>query len=355
MIKEKDNTWNTFLKHIFNSIGGLKFLLKCDYKIDKLPVKLASFHKEALLAWKHNFSPTRYYIWNNKNIHYKNKSLYYEKWVENGIVSVQQLVNAEGQLLRYEEFLNKFRSPITPKEYSVVFDAIPRSVVRLIRGSSVFTTDPLTNTLFLGGNDIMKNKCSNKFIRSLLLKVTVPSAKLFWSALNGDIDWRKTWLVGDKFCLNNKIKEVSFKIMHKIHPAKKTLERFNVDIEYSCAFCGSEEETICHLFYDCTYVRIFWRDVQHYINRKTGQTIHLEGKDIFICFEEKQKEKDFIFFVQPLLFLGKFHIHKKKWTDSKPSFNHFLNELDNSSNTINGLNSKKALKTASVLDKYYKD
>lgn len=76
------------------------------------------------------------------------------------------------------------------------------------------------------------------------MTVTVPSAKLFSTTLYGDIDWRKTWQLGDTFCLNNKIKEVLFKIMHKIYSAKKTLERLNVDIEYFCAFFGSEEETL---------------------------------------------------------------------------------------------------------------
>jgi len=40
-------------------MGGTKFLLKCDYKIEKLPIKLSDFHQQALLAWKliykHNF------------------------------------------------------------------------------------------------------------------------------------------------------------------------------------------------------------------------------------------------------------------------------------------------------------
>ena len=57
------------------------------------------------------------------------------------------------------------------------------------------------------------------------------------------------WLVGEKFCFNNKVKEISFKILHQIYPAKKTLERFKLDIEYVCDFCGLEDETISHLFY----------------------------------------------------------------------------------------------------------
>jgi len=53
----------------------------CNYNINKIPIKLSNFHKHMLLAWsllfKHNFSPHRYYIWNNKDILYKNKSLFF--------------------------------------------------------------------------------------------------------------------------------------------------------------------------------------------------------------------------------------------------------------------------------------
>lgn len=116
-----------FHQHIFNS-AGLKCFLQCDYKTERLPGKLASFHKQALLAWKmvykHNFSPTRYYIWNNKNIQPKNKSLCCKKWAEDGIVLVKQLVDAEGQLLTSGELLDKVRQPISTKEYAAVFDAI---------------------------------------------------------------------------------------------------------------------------------------------------------------------------------------------------------------------------------------
>lgn len=116
-------------------MGGDTFLLKCNHNIETLPLKLSNFHKKALLAqkliYKHNLSPPNYYIWNNRNIQYKRKSRYYERWVERGILLVRQFVNADGQLLTYNEFLSKFDLPVTPKEYAVVFDALPRSVQQL--------------------------------------------------------------------------------------------------------------------------------------------------------------------------------------------------------------------------------
>lgn len=71
LVKDTDNIWNAFLKNRLNSIGGLKFQLKCDYKIG-LPVKLANFHKHTLqarkMSYKHEISATKSCKWNNKDI-----------------------------------------------------------------------------------------------------------------------------------------------------------------------------------------------------------------------------------------------------------------------------------------------
>lgn len=60
-IKHSNSFWYCIPNHLFNKIGGLKFLLITDFNIDKLPVSLSEFHKQILLYWKmlyvHNFSP----------------------------------------------------------------------------------------------------------------------------------------------------------------------------------------------------------------------------------------------------------------------------------------------------------
>lgn len=127
------NLWNFIPHYVFSSVGGLQFLLVCTYNIEKIPVKLSSFHKQMLLAWsliyKHNFTPHRFYIWNNRYILYKNKSLFFQKWYDNNILLVNQLFNQCGQLYNYTEFIHHFGIPISPKDFSIVFDAIPSAVI----------------------------------------------------------------------------------------------------------------------------------------------------------------------------------------------------------------------------------
>jgi hypothetical protein len=108
-LRNKDFIWNIIPHLIFQQIGGLELLLKCNFDMGKIPIKLANFHKQVLLTWnlmyKHNLPRHRYTIWNNKDIKYKNKSLFFQNWFDN-IIWVKQLLNNDGQLYDYPEFEN---------------------------------------------------------------------------------------------------------------------------------------------------------------------------------------------------------------------------------------------------------
>ena len=108
-LKNPSSTWNFIPNFLFSKLGGLKFILLCNYNIEKIPLKLLIFHKQMLLSWtliyRHNFSPHRYYIWNNRDILYKKKSLFLENWFDHGIYLVKQLLNTNGFLMSYSEFL----------------------------------------------------------------------------------------------------------------------------------------------------------------------------------------------------------------------------------------------------------
>ena len=49
---------------------------------------------------------------------------------------MSQLVNAEGLLLSYKEFLSLYKVPVTPKDFAIVLDAIPSGVAMLFRNMS---------------------------------------------------------------------------------------------------------------------------------------------------------------------------------------------------------------------------
>jgi len=49
---------------------------------------------------------------------------------------------------------------------------------------------------------------------------------------------------------------MSYKILYRIYTAKHVLERFNLNISYTCEFCALEKETILHLFFSLYLLKI---------------------------------------------------------------------------------------------------
>ncbi len=145
-------------------------------------------------------------------------------------------------LLSYTKFLDKFKIPIRPREYAIVMDAIPSKVICLLKNycNENPNLDYITNSIFIGNINILKNNIPNKYIRNLINYVTYLPA--IGSSIFGDLDWHKAWrMVNSQSNVNNKVKKVSYKILHRMYPVKHVLERFKLNIDYSCEFCSNEK------------------------------------------------------------------------------------------------------------------
>ncbi len=80
----------------------------------------------------------------------------------------------------------------------------------------------------------------NYKIRTLFQKelVTTPYVVSYWKIVVDHIDWNKVWTLPSKYIITNKVREISFKSLHRFYPAKVFLKRFKSDIDTSCSFCG---------------------------------------------------------------------------------------------------------------------
>uniref|UniRef100_A0A8C6KMK1 Reverse transcriptase zinc-binding domain-containing protein n=1 Tax=Nothobranchius furzeri TaxID=105023 RepID=A0A8C6KMK1_NOTFU len=248
---------------------------------------VSNFHSQLLSSWlmiySHNFSPHKYFIWNNQDIKFKNKSLYIQKWVDRNILLVSQLLNDDGQLFSYKEFLFVYDFPVTPREYAVVFDAIPDGVRRLLvsapKGRNCIIPELNPGSIFIGNIcPLLSDKATNQCIRQIIQRdiVSKPAAVFYWNNIYNDIDWKNTWILPRKFIITNKIREVSFKLIHRCYPVKTYLVKRKKNIDTLCTFCGNAEETICHLFWDCTYTHVFWIDLNNFINTKINPSCKLK-------------------------------------------------------------------------------
>ncbi len=204
-------TSNSLWKHIphslFNQIGGLTFLLTCDYNISKIPLKLC------LLAWKmcycHNFSPHTSFIWNNGNITASNTSLFLTNWFNRDINYLIKMFDDSGNLLNYEQFMSTYSFPLQFRDFHSVIKAIRLTLRQLDKSHIFYNSLSVTNPkLILEGVELTEKKCNNKHICNIFQKQnkSFPRCFSFFNSKIENIDWRRARLIPFKNCINNKIK-----------------------------------------------------------------------------------------------------------------------------------------------------
>ncbi len=122
---------------------------------------------------------------------------------------------------------------------------------------------------------------SNRTIRALFQRdiVSLPYVITYWNNLLPNLDWGKIWILPTKYMINNKIKEVSYKLIHKIYPCKTFfLQRFGNCDDTTCSFCLGCPEDVFHLFWSCPFSNDFWVDVCNFI-------CSFIENDFTLCFE----------------------------------------------------------------------
>ncbi len=333
-LKNPESLWYFIPQNIFGKIGGLPFLLNCDYNVSKLPLKLSKFHQQALSAAKlcfvHNFSPHKTIIQNNEFITRKNKSLYLKHWIDNKIIYLVDLQNGEGEIFRNEEFLRSKIFPITYKEYQMVINAFPSGILQLLKGQfRRQETEKVDFTLFINDINIMSHRCNNKHIRnhfSKKRKIT-PRGKFVWTSYFSDINWKTTWFLQHKFAISNKIKEIQYKIIHHIYPTNLYISRFIKNIDVKCVFCNAEEETLKHLFFECQFSQIFRKKIENCISLQSNLPINLEAKDVLFYYRNKERKIQHL--ANLIILIAKFHIHKVKFSKGRTFFPVFETEFKN--------------------------
>lgn len=135
---------------------------------------------------------------------------------------------------------------------------------------------------------------------------------MYWNSFVNILGWKKVWLLPHKYIIVNKVREVSFKLIHRFYPANSCLKMFKPDIVMKCNFGKMDQMKLLYICFGnetiptfadillilCTLVFLYF------------------GKIFLFGFVniEKNIEKEF-YLIHLLLLLAKFHIHKCKFSN----------------------------------------
>lgn len=107
-LTNRHSFWFIVPNMIFQKMGGIDFLLRCDFECRSLPLKLSAFHQQVLLYWKliysHNFTPHNTPVWNNRYILLSRKCVCIEDWRSKGVWAVAHFLDDFGNVLQHKDF-----------------------------------------------------------------------------------------------------------------------------------------------------------------------------------------------------------------------------------------------------------
>ena len=110
--------WKDIVNLYLKPIGGLLFLLRCNYDTAVLPF-IPTFYKNMLdhaseIMFKHLGQNI---IWNNGNILVDGKSIFFREWYEKGVVFLNNLCDENGVWLSFDTFCNTYNVRINFLRY----------------------------------------------------------------------------------------------------------------------------------------------------------------------------------------------------------------------------------------------
>ena len=149
-------------------------------------------------------------------------------------------------------------------EFEILKSSIPKSWLNIIKDKRSQKTKVKTLLSLKIGKKILKDT-TNKDIRQTFVKSksVTPYMHAFWQNLfSCDIDWNSVYYFINKTLIDNRVKQVKYKIIHNIIATNENLCKWKIYNTTNCHFCGNTE-SVDHFFIQCNYLNEFWSTIKH--------------------------------------------------------------------------------------------
>lgn len=279
-----NQNWKTVPNYFFRKMGGLNFLLRCNYDIGHLK-QLPTFYKNILrifteLKTLYGYNKDDLILFNNKEILVDNKPVFIWEWFNKSIIYIKDLLKPNGQLLSFSEFVHKYPCKTNYLQFYQIISAIPKHLLTKAKNMEFLRTYVENDSIFQLNETTQINleKAQSREFYQLL------NNKTHCVSQTGPGKWSQTlslneqsWTLIFKFlkniCKENKLKDFQFRFIHRIIVTKKELFRYGFKADDECLYCG-EHDSINHTFIDCTFVKSFVQNVINWFNKTYASQIN---------------------------------------------------------------------------------
>ncbi len=268
--------------------------------------------------------PRKQPLFHNSLIKINHQSIFYKEWYLSGVLFVNDVIDQNGDFLKWEAFSNKYNIRNQPFRYMAVIHAIPRNWKKRIKelGNNL-------NQVVYEPIQRIKNikKPSRYFYTQNLEKITTKPYNSWnkWSESINEVITEDEWQLLYKNLYHTiketKLKYFQMQIYHRILPTNKWLYLCNMTATKSCTFCNIYEETIEHLLYECVFSKNIWLQLFEWLESIRINLAIPSKKQILLGDGHSQT------YLEHLKILTKYFIYQCKINAKVPFFNALLNTI----------------------------
>ena len=324
VLDERVGPWKSYFVFHLEKYGG-SLLLKCNYDVRDLNLRLNSFYQQ-LLSWWADFrnafadiNYAQYVIWNNKDIRIDNKPIFYKKYVDCGIVYLNDLLFS----------LDNIRSFEYLKDTGLVSNFLTWSALRLSVPKDKLSSfpkvkfDPMTFKCKSVEFDTYSAKSKQFYSLLIANKAKYPNG---FKALSADLELsnplQEVFSIPYNAAGETYVWSFQYKLLNNILFTNSKLFKIGLIETDHCSFCTIYKEDLYHLFYGCSYSRAFWKRFCNWWTNLQGENLSSSLKDVLVGFLNRNDLLNY------LIILGKLCIWECRRNKSLPKFNLFLHKVE---------------------------
>ena len=119
-----------------------------------------------------------------------------------------------------------------------------------------------------------------------------------------------------------RIRVFRFRLVSRVLTTNVFLQKIGVKDCNLCTFCGSEAETLTHLFWRCGKTQVFIREVELFLSREGHINLELDIEQMF--FPDRVTDLEFL-----LITFIKLVIYRSRYQNTFPVLNHYRRCISN--------------------------
>ena len=206
-------------------------------------------------------------VWFNRFIKIGNKPI--KNFIEKNIF-ISDLFNVNGQIKPWNTFKNDFQLPTSHYfKWMQLINAIPHSwKQKLLENNTTPSSYNIEHrqhttqlTRLIPIEKLTAKQCYLLLSHNIKEKPTA-QVKILEILNLQEIDWYKIYTLARKSTLDSYARMFHFKCVNNILYLNKSLARMGLCENSICSYCNHDDETIVHLFYDCTVTTEIWNQLK---------------------------------------------------------------------------------------------